>query len=283
MILENEDEFESYVADESEQDFFYKIPCDLANKLTPFEKILLVKCLKPEKVLFAVQKYLEIDLGKRYATSPISSVENLFNASAAKLPIIFVLSQGVDPMQQIRDYAASQDRTEKLKIMSLGSGQGIMATKYIREGQVNGDWVFLQNCHLYSSWMQQLEILVAQLIENQEVHADFRLILTSMPVDYFPQSILQSSLKMTTEPPRGIKANLQRSYQNIVTQKTYNEQLINETAVQADGRSENGLDQSGISQNMTPNNLMQSESDLAKKQTAWRNLIFGLCFFHAVI
>jgi len=47
---------------------------------------------------------------------------------------------------------------------------------------------------------------------------------------------------MTTEPPRGIKANLQRSYQNIVTQKTYNEQLINETAVQADGRSENGLD-----------------------------------------
>lgn len=122
MILENEDEFESYVADESEQDFFYKIPCDLANKLTPFEKILLVKCLKPEKVLFAVQKYLEIDLGKRYATSPISSVENLFNASANKLPIIFVLSQGVDPMQQIRDYAASQDRTEKLKIMSLGSG-----------------------------------------------------------------------------------------------------------------------------------------------------------------
>ena len=88
---------------------------------------------------------------------------------------------------------------------------------------------------------------------------------------------------MTTEPPRGIKANLQRSYQNIVTQKTYNEQLINETAVQADGRSENGLDQSGLSQNMTPANLMQSETDLAKKQTAWRNLIFGLCFFHAVI
>lgn len=28
---------------------------------------------------------------------------------------------------------------------------------------------------------------------------------------------------MTTEPPRGIKANLQRSYQNIVTVDTYNE------------------------------------------------------------
>lgn len=71
--------------------------------------------------------------------------------------------------------------------------------------------------------MPQLEILVAQLVENMEVNSNFRLILTSMPVDYFPQSILQSGLKMTTEPPRGIKANLQRSYSNIVTSETYNE------------------------------------------------------------
>ncbi len=54
MIVDNEEEFESYISDGSEQDFFYKIPCDLASKLTPFEKILLVKCLKPEKVLLAV-------------------------------------------------------------------------------------------------------------------------------------------------------------------------------------------------------------------------------------
>ena len=73
--------------------------------------------------------------------------------------------------------------------------------------------------------MPQLEIVVAQLVENHDVHEDFRLILTSMPVDYFPSSILQSGLKMTTEPPRGIKANLQRSYQNIITQETYSELL----------------------------------------------------------
>lgn len=107
--------------------------------------------------------------------------------------------------------------------MSLGSGQAENATRFITQGQLAGDWVYLQNCHLYKSWMPQLEILVAQLVENHEVHEDFRLILTSMPVDYFPQSILQSSLKMTTEPPRGIKANLQRSYLNIITAETYQE------------------------------------------------------------
>lgn len=31
-----------------------------------------------------------------------------------------------------------------------------------------------------------------------------------MPCDYFPISILQNSLKVTSEPPRGIKANLKQ-------------------------------------------------------------------------
>ena len=74
--------------------------------------------------------------------------------------------------------------------------------------------------------MPALEALCSDLVDKQsdpDHDARFRLILTSMPVDFFPSSILQSGLKMTTEPPRGIKSNLQRSYQSIVTQETYDE------------------------------------------------------------
>lgn len=61
--------------------------------------------------------------------------------------------------------------------------------------------MFLANCHLSLSWMPNLDKLVEQL-QVAEPHPSFRLWLSSSPHPDFPISILQASIKMTTEPPK---------------------------------------------------------------------------------
>lgn len=73
--------------------------------------------------------------------------------------------------------------------------------------------------------MVTLEQIVATFNEEKdEIDDNFRLFLTSMPAKYFPVSILQNGLKLTTEPPRGLKANIKRSFQEM-TENDFNKEF----------------------------------------------------------
>lgn len=101
--------------------------------------------------------------------------------------------------------------SRKFEKVSLGQGQGPKAERLLAAGMERGLWVCLQNCHLAVSWMPTLERIV-EGIQPDKVHKDFRLWLTSMPSSAFSASILQNGVKMTLEPPAGLKANLMRQY-----------------------------------------------------------------------
>jgi dynein heavy chain len=104
-------------------------------------------------------------------------------------------------------------------MLSLGQGQGDIAAELIKTGRRNGEWVCLQNCHLAISWMTTLERIQEQQIES-ETDPNYRLWLTSMPTTRFPVPVLQSGIKLTNEPPKGLKANVKRTY-NEVKDKEY--------------------------------------------------------------
>lgn len=53
------------------------------------------------------------------------------------------------------------------------------------------------------------------MFEDQSYDQAFRVYLSAAPVEGFSISLLQRSVKSAVEPPRGIKANMMRMYENM--------------------------------------------------------------------
>ena len=181
----------------------------------PFATLLLTKLLRPEVLLGAMEHVVGMTLGKRFAEREPLNLGAAFADATPRTPLIFVLTSGADPLGALLKFASAQGFGDRLQSTSLGQGQGPVAEKMVDAGVAAGHWVLLQNCHLATSWMPRLERLVDGLSAGAYplgVHQGFRLWLTSFPNPHFPVPVLQNAVKMTYEPPRGLKANLQATW-----------------------------------------------------------------------
>ncbi|NWZ55127.1 DYH1 protein, partial [Haliaeetus albicilla] len=187
------------------------LPGKWEAELDAFQKLLVLRCLRGDKITNAMQDFVVLNLDWHFIEPQTTDLSVVFRESTATTPLVFVLSPGTDPAADLYKFAEEMKFSQKLSAISLGQGQGPRAEAMMHSAMEQGNWVFFQNCHLAPSWMPSLERLV-EGIDPSKVHQDFRLWLTSLPSNDFPVSILQNGSKMTIEPPRGVKANLLKSY-----------------------------------------------------------------------
>jgi len=173
------------------------------DKKDYFQKMIIIKSIRPDKIPFAVQNYVSGKIGQQFIEPPTFSIAKSFIESSTTTPLIFVLSAGSDPVSDFKRFAEEKNMAKKCDSISLGRGQGKKAENCINENASRGGWALLMNCHLATSFMPKLESIVENLDDSN--HRDFRLWMTSMPSKSFPVSVLQNSVKMTLEPPSGIK------------------------------------------------------------------------------
>ena len=184
---------------------------DWDSKVTPFLRLVLVRVLRADKIILAIQRYVTTYLPEKFIIAPTFDLESSYKDSDPATPLIFILSTGADPMDELQKFAAKMRMQSKMHPISLGQGQGPRAQALITGGIDRGTWVVLQNCHLATSWMPKLETVIENF-NPDTMKREFRLWLTSMPSKTFPVSVLQIGVKMTNEPPKGLRANLTRSY-----------------------------------------------------------------------
>ena len=193
-------------------------PGGYSDMLDTFEQMLLLRCVRVDRVTVAITRYVIDRMSERYVQPPILDYENIFQMSNALTPVVFVLSPGADPAFDVFRLGERMGYKPgaKLKFMALGQGMGPKAAEMLEMGSTRGLWVMLQNCHLLPSWLKTLEKILEKITKPSN---DFRLWLTTDPTDKFPLGILQRSLKVVTEPPNGLKLNMRATYAKI-TERT---------------------------------------------------------------
>jgi dynein heavy chain, axonemal len=119
------------------------LPPVFEDRLSHFQKLMLIKAIRGDKLVQACKRFVAAELGAKYIESPPFDLEGAATDSQNSIPIIFVLSPGADPIADLIALAKSRGMGERLKIISLGQGQGKIAEKMISGGQQTGDWVCL--------------------------------------------------------------------------------------------------------------------------------------------
>ncbi|XP_006894689.1 PREDICTED: dynein heavy chain 10, axonemal [Elephantulus edwardii] len=201
---------EWYDLDSLEQ---FPFPLDYDANISPFQKLLILRCFRVDRVYRAVTDYVTVTMGEKYVQPPMISFEAIFEQSTPNSPIVFILSPGSDPASDLMKLAErSGFGGNRLKFLAMGQGQEKVALQLLETAVARGQWLMLQNCHLLVKWLKDLEKSLERITKP---HPDFRLWLTTDPTKGFPIGILQKSLKVVTEPPNGLKLNMRATYFKI--------------------------------------------------------------------
>ena len=199
---------------------WYDIECpeatpvpEIDDKLEPFDRLLVVRALREDRAMLAALNYVGTVLGKDFAEPLQLDFEAVIDQTTGLTPIIFLLSQGSDPSALIE---ASAKKRKKQIIpqggISMGQGQEQAAMEATMQSFVgSGEWALLQNCHLGLKFLADLEDTLVK-VDPDIVGEEARVLITSEPHPKFPIGLLQMSIKLTNEPPPGIKAGIKRSY-----------------------------------------------------------------------
>lgn len=199
------------------------LPLDWNERLSSFQKLMLVRLLAPNQVTNAISNLIQQEIGAQFTKSQYFDIEEVYQDSKCSTPIIYILSSGIDPLDYIMQFAEKHNMKFKFKIISLGQGQQAKAEKAVDLGIQTGQWIVLQNCHLAPSFMPILERIFENFSDRANTQKDFRLWLTTNSTTLFPISILQKGIKIRSDPPSGIKNLMMRSYNLMEADALYGE------------------------------------------------------------
>lgn len=86
------------------------LPAGTRARVDAFQKLLLVRVFREEKLVFAFRDFVRDKLGAQFVESAPLDLETVFKDTSAPTPIIFILSSGADPTGMLQRFGEKVSR-----------------------------------------------------------------------------------------------------------------------------------------------------------------------------
>lgn len=181
------------------------------------QRLCIIKNLRSERLTRGYGVLISNVLGNEFLDPDPHAIESSFEESTFLIPLLIFHTHSSDPISELYSLNTRLRLFAKIVTISLGAGKIEAALNLIIKGKIKNHWVILQNIHLCPDFLPRLEEEIEKL-NSSGAHRDFRLWLTSSPAARLPLSLLQTCIKITMEPPNGLKIFLLRSLNQIESQ-----------------------------------------------------------------
>jgi dynein heavy chain len=96
------------------------LPGEWNDKLNSFQKMIVLKAVRPDKISQAIQNFIVEKIGKQFIDPPVFNIGACFKDSSVVTPLIFILSPGSDPKADFIKFANEVDMFKRTDMISLG-------------------------------------------------------------------------------------------------------------------------------------------------------------------
>merc|ERR1719242_3027266 len=221
QVESNRDQWRAYKGGPAEA----SIPDDWAtgtaeNDFQNFlEMMVIQKPFRPDQMIRSGNKFIESVFGwslAEFDANAESLREIIEDQCDETIPILLASTPGNDPSEQVdgvaREVFGLAQMDKKYQSFALGSPKDYeRADNAITQATKRGTWVCLKNVHLSPDWLQTMEKRLNRLKKDP----GFRLFMTMEIHPKVPVTLLRKSSIIVFEPPLGIKASLQRTFNGV--------------------------------------------------------------------
>ncbi|RDD45872.1 Dynein heavy chain 5, axonemal [Trichoplax sp. H2] len=182
------------------------LPDIIEDRLKPMQKLLILRAIRPDRLLQTTAAFVVSVLGKRYVGEVACDLTTSYKQGNNRQPMLLVFSSEAETAERlVYDFSVKRGIPLVNYNMCDSIAEESRINKAVQRGMLNGQWVMLHNAHYAPHLLNTLNTILS---DTKQIDPSFRLWISSKPNTILSHQLLQSSIKLVVEPPKRMRESI---------------------------------------------------------------------------